>query len=412
MGASWFQKVLKNGTFGSEFAEYSQKITDCQREFMFGNSIMMTTMLATMASNMDTLRIELNQARLNDATILQKKQKEIARSASMGNSLAADKIEKDFTVLMNKEMKEIMGGEQLEVTMTSKLPLVKKGELKFNGELGRGAYGIVYSALWRGETVAAKSLGADSSNLTPKEAMEFKKEAGNLFSLNHPSIIKLLAAVYEETDLMLVMEIAEKGTLKDAIEENVLDNSFIWYTMLGLAKGMQYLYQQGMSHRDLKTDNVLLNRYYDPKIVDFGFSGNIASLNDLRQGGTFEYMAPELLSAGFNHVAFNEKCDVYSYAVMCWEMVERDIPYRGRKKDAIQANLMQGHRLPFQNNNNADPDMVSLISSCWHQDASQRPTFEEITTFIMERVPSEYRENTLYDQKRKELAGMRESRRR
>jgi 5'-AMP-activated protein kinase catalytic alpha subunit len=43
--------------------------------------------------------------------------------------------------------------------------------------------------------------------------------------------------------------------------------------MLNISKGMQYLYEQGMAHRDLKTENILLNRYYDVKIVDFGFSG-------------------------------------------------------------------------------------------------------------------------------------------
>jgi serine/threonine protein kinase len=117
-------------------------------------------------------------------------------------------------------------------------------------------------------------------------------------------------------------------------------------------------------------------------------------MNELRQGGTFEYTAPEILSAGFNYVAFNEKCDVFSFAILCWEMVERDLPYRGREREAILENLMQGHRLPFKNKN-ADPEMVSLITSCWHQDANQRPTFEEITTFILDKVPGEDRENTL-----------------
>jgi hypothetical protein len=230
MGASWFQKVLKNGTFGREFEDYSQKISDCQREFMFGNSIMMTTILTTMAANMESLRLELNQARLNDANSLQKKQKEIARSASMGNSVAMGKIELEFSALMNKEMKEIIGGgDQLEVQVINKLPLLHKSDLKIKGELGRGAYGIVSSAIWRGEMVAIKSLGDETSTLTPKNKSDLKKEAATMFQLNHPSIIKLLAAVYEENDLMLVMEIAEKGSLKEAIEENVLDNSFIWF---------------------------------------------------------------------------------------------------------------------------------------------------------------------------------------
>jgi serine/threonine protein kinase len=118
-------------------------------------------------------------------------------------------------------------------------------------------------------------------------------------------------------------------------------------------------------------------------------------MNELRKGGTFEYMAPELLSAGFNYVAFNEKCDVFSFAILCWEMVERDIPYRGREKDAILANLIQGHRLPFKNNINADPNMTRLIDRCWHQDSTQRPSFEEITTYILETIPGENRENTL-----------------
>eukprot|EP01128_Nolandella_sp_AFSM9_P012728 TRINITY_DN955_c0_g1_i3.p1 TRINITY_DN955_c0_g1~~TRINITY_DN955_c0_g1_i3.p1 ORF type:complete len:176 (+),score=23.58 TRINITY_DN955_c0_g1_i3:69-530(+) len=92
------------------------------------------------------------------------------------------------------------------------------------------------------------------------------------------------------------------------------------------AKGMLYLHDLSppVIHRDLKTQNLLVDEYWRAKLCDFGLSREKAS-ETMSRLGTIQYSAPEVLRGE----RYTEKADVYSYAILIWEMFTEEIPYEG-----------------------------------------------------------------------------------
>ena len=145
-----------------------------------------------------------------------------------------------------------------------------------------------------------------------------------------------------------------------------------------IARGMAYLYSQGVEHRDLKSANVLLTRERRAKVADFGLS----KCEDLRtqlqpsQGrdakGTSAYMAPELLKDN----VFSEKSDVYSFAMVIWEIWDRGNPWGGLRTEQIITQVLVERTRPKIPE--MPRDLRDLMVRAWAHDAAERPTFEEL----------------------------------
>ncbi|XP_062121453.1 putative mitogen-activated protein kinase kinase kinase 7-like [Drosophila sulfurigaster albostrigata] len=100
-----------------------------------------------------------------------------------------------------------------------------------------------------------------------------------------------------------------------------MDERIDW--MLQCAKGIEYLHKKNIAHRDLKTQNLLLfNGYHTLKICDFGTVKELVTKNT-QDVGTVCYMAPEVYNFNVNE-KYNEKCDVFSFGIIFWEVVKED----------------------------------------------------------------------------------------
>lgn len=260
-------------------------------------------------------------------------------------------------------------------------------------KLKSGSYGSVYTVLDQKtfQQYAAKVLYTDDDKIQYQKLIN--REVGIMMRVQHPTFIKLLGYSLIDFDgqnnVTIIMELATGGSLADIIKKPKeyqasvnYDNTTRQIILVGVARGMMYLHQHNVIHRDLKPDNVLLDGDLRPHITDFGLSKFFQTGHSKTQSqacGTPIYKAPEIITSGNK---YDTKADVYAFGILMYEVLTEQPPY------TLYAN---GQLTEFQLNEkvvNEDyrPEFTvpikqshkQLIEQCWAKDPNQRPTFEEI----------------------------------
>ncbi|OGT07156.1 MAG: hypothetical protein A2X78_00280 [Gammaproteobacteria bacterium GWE2_37_16] len=278
--------------------------------------------------------------------------------------------------------------------------IIKSSDLVLGQELGHGATAFVFIAQWQRIPVAVKVFnkseqqnGSDGSS--PPCITEIKK----LARLHHPDIVSFYGACQNleqyNSKMCLVMELMPKGTLSKYLQSHP---ALPWGTRIKFAinitRGLFFLHSQKppILHRDLKSDNVLLDERNHAKISDFGMAI-----------GTRQYMAPELLLAQFGRfftqtpslaspstapptpiaattriVTHTTASDIYSLGILLWEIAALDYPYKSLTMGrAIMKTITEGTR-PEIPRATTPPQFAKLIEDCWKGHSSERPTAEQV----------------------------------
>ncbi|KAG8929291.1 Protein kinase [Tulasnella sp. 419] len=191
-------------------------------------------------------------------------------------------------------------------------------------KIGQGASGHVYVAktLSNGKKVAIKQM--DLSHQPRKELIV--NEILVMKESQHPNIVNFLESyLIKNTELWVVMEYMEGGALTDIIENNTLEEDQISSISLETCKGLCHLHTQSIIHRDIKSDNVLLDAQGHVKITDFGFCAKLTDQKSKRATmvGTPYWMAPEVVK----QKEYGAKVDIWSLGIMAIEMIENEPPY-------------------------------------------------------------------------------------
>jgi len=256
-------------------------------------------------------------------------------------------------------------------------------EIVLGPRIGKGSYGEVYRAKWRGIDVAVKKM--PFSLLQNKEFLaDFQKEAYLMASLRHPNVLQFLGSCLVDNDICILTEYMEKGSLYRLLhdEEMIIPFVLVRKFSVDVAKGMVYLHNSNpvILHRDLKSHNLLVDENFKVKISDFGLSKVMdPQQKTMTSCGTAAWAAPEILK----NSRYTEKADVYSYAVCLWEFFTRQDPYEGMPVfQIIFAVGSEGLRPTVPEN--CPSDYSSLIQECWQTDPKSRPTFEQILLRLSE----------------------------
>ncbi|KAJ8547965.1 hypothetical protein K7X08_021201 [Anisodus acutangulus] len=286
-------------------------------------------------------------------------------------------------------------------------PLPKKcdweidpAELDFSNSaiIGKGSFGEILKACWRGTPVAVKRILPNLSD-DRLVILDFRHEVNLLVKLRHPNIVQFLGAVTEKKPLMLITEYLRGGDLHQHLKEKgALSPSTAINFAMDIARGMTYLHNEPnvIIHRDLKPRNVLLvNANADHlKVGDFGLSKLIRVQNShdvykmTGETGSYRYMAPEV----FKHRKYDKKVDVFSFAMILYEMLEGDPPLSHYEPYEAAKYVAEGHR-PMFRAKGFTPELKELVEQCWAPDMNQRPSFLEILKRlekIKEVLPSEH----------------------
>ncbi|XP_038073023.1 tyrosine-protein kinase STK-like [Patiria miniata] len=234
-----------------------------------------------------------------------------------------------------------------------------------------------YSSPSGPRTVAVKNCG------------RFKREEALILQkLRHPNIIEFLGvAPLSFGGYAIVTEFAEKGSLYDLIKQHPDDWSDFkkqcWIKWaIEMARGLQYIHEQKYQHGDVKSPNMVITQDDTLKICDFGTARHCeVTVSTCSIRGSWAWMAPEVMGEpdpqSQTKPKVTTKSDVFSYAVVVWELLTGKAPFPGESAvNMLKAVAIQRKRLEIPT---ACPESLrDLLTECWDQDHTKRPSMEEI----------------------------------
>lgn len=286
--------------------------------------------------------------------------------------------------------------------------------------IGQGRFGEVWRGRWRGENVAVKIFSSREERSWFREA-----EIYQTVMLRHENILGFIAADNKDngtwTQLWLITDYHEHGSLFDFLSRNVMDTSGMIRMALSIATGLAHLHMDIMgtqgkpaiAHRDLKSKNILVKSNGTCAIGDLGLAVRHDVTTDTvdiplnNRVGTKRYMAPEVLDETMNISQFDsfKRADVYALGLIFWEIATR----------CNVGGIYDEYQLPFYDAVPSDPTieemrrvvcfdklrpnipnrwqscealhvMSKLMKECWYQNATAR-----LTALRIKKTLSNYR---------------------
>ncbi|KAG0251776.1 hypothetical protein DFQ27_008558, partial [Actinomortierella ambigua] len=203
-----------------------------------------------------------------------------------------------------------------------------------------------------------------------------------LDTLRDRHIIQFYGTRYHKGMLVLIMDYAEGGSLAKAIDRSRLGHDD-WPTKTRLAqemaRGLYYIHQNNIVHRDLKSANVLLTKYMEVKLCDFGLAmtkTKSSSKSSTSFAGTLRWMAPEVFG---RKPQYSAKSDMYALGMVMWEMAANStMPFSDQSDNSEVRELVKGgerEELP----ENTPAVYRYWVERCWEHDPTKRPDADDMT---------------------------------
>ncbi|WOG83664.1 hypothetical protein DCAR_0102841 [Daucus carota subsp. sativus] len=326
--------------------------------------------------------------------------------------MRADKIDfKSWDLQLEKHLsrvwsrdREVGGGGVPTKKEEWEIDLAK---LDIRNVIAHGTYGTVYKGSYDGQDVAVKVLdwgedGLATAAETAALRSSFQQEVAVWHKLDHPNVTKFIGASMGTSNLKIpskntssdvhnsppsraccvVVEYLTGGTLKKYLIRNArkkLAFKIVVQLALDLSRGLNYLHSKKIVHRDVKTENMLLDINRTLKIADFGVA-RVEAQNprDMTgETGTLGYMAPEVLDGK----PYNRKCDVYSFGICLWEIYCCDMPYPDLSFAEVSSAVVRQNLRPDVPRCCPSP-FASIMRKCWDANPEKRPEMDEVVRLL------------------------------
>lgn len=252
--------------------------------------------------------------------------------------------------------------------------------------LGKGSFGSVFEALLPcGKQVCVKQIELGNIN-SPDELKNLMNEINLMKRLHHPNIVEYFGCKNdnEKNILYIFMELVTGGTVNHFVKRLKtvpLDTVRSWTKQTLL--GVQYLHKEGIIHRDIKGDNILVSNGSVVKLADFGCSKQIDDVCSRTRGcntmvGTPYWMAPEVIKCEAD-TGYGAKSDIWSIGCTVVEMITGRPPWP--ESDSMWAavfKIANSTGLPPGIPENLPKEVMEFLAKCFERDPKKRATADEL----------------------------------
>eukprot|EP00250_Pteridium_aquilinum_P012324 c20659_g1_i1 orf=208-1893(-) len=257
---------------------------------------------------------------------------------------------------------------------------IDHNQLNFKQKIASGSFGDLFRGTYCGQDVAIKVLKPERLNIDLQR--EFAQEVYIMRKVRHKNVVQFIGACTLPPNLCIVTEFMSGGSIYDYLHKHkgVFTLAKLLKVAIDVSKGMDYLHQCNIIHRDLKAANLLMDEREVVKVADFGVARVQAQSGVMTaETGTYRWMAPEVIE----HLPYDCKADVFSFGIVLWELLTAKLPYDGLTPLQAAVGVVQKGLRPVIPQD-SHPRLAELLPRCWQQIPSERLEFSEITTILQD----------------------------
>ncbi|KAK8791560.1 hypothetical protein WA588_001565 [Blastocystis sp. NMH] len=296
--------------------------------------------------------------------------KVLLKSSNISKDMAMKNKEAlvDCFTYMEEQAKQICAKEASFIREEDPL----KVYVNINKRLGEGASGTVYKG------TDAKTKERIALKVAPaSDIKNLKNELALQRMCHHENIVALRDCFLWNDKLWIAMELMDAGCLTEILGPDIdFPESHIAYVCRNVLNALAYLHRNNKLHRDIKSDNVLINSKGEIKLADFGFAVGLTQEENRRKSvvGTPFWMAPELIRG----MAYDGSVDIWSLGITALEMADGEPPYY--REPPLRA-LLLIHTSPsptVRNPSKWSPLFIDFLKHCLDLEPLKRGTAEDM----------------------------------
>ncbi|XP_038047847.1 mitogen-activated protein kinase kinase kinase 20-like [Patiria miniata] len=260
--------------------------------------------------------------------------------------------------------------------------IIEAGDFNWDSSrhLGQGTNGTVYCMTWNRKGHGDVQVAAKKTTKVDPNEIEV------LMQLKHPNVIGYYGVVFKEPSLFIIMEYAPLGSLDKFLGDQAgnmlpLNQILQWCTNLALA--VQYLHDKDLVHRDIKASNCLICQDGELKLCDFHDARQLETTASTEHRGSWPWMAPEVMSQR----KFSKKSDIYSLAVVFWQIFTRQVPFADQQTGMQIVWLVCEYKKRPSIPQGCPDAFAALLSDGWKEEWSERPDISQILERLSSMAP-------------------------
>jgi len=287
------------------------------------------------------------------------------------------------------------GDLQLQVRLMPS-ELISWDDLDILSPISTGSFGEVFLARYHNQEVSVKRcILSQGGSMTKEQLHNLEREINTYRTLDHPSIVKYIGCVLEHPNLAIVTEFVPNGNVFDLLYTHRVNlpavNRLKIASQMSLAVCYMHSCDPVLVHRDLKTQNLVLDADYSVKLCDFGktrpMDGDKAlAIGAQDNGGSPRYMAPECFNA---NAYVTEKVDIWSLGCCLVEVLGGPLPYEDTPQMANVMVLMLKHRQPPMVPPWFTPEAKPMLASCFNFTPEKRVVISEVLLVLRRLTPED-----------------------
>ena len=267
----------------------------------------------------------------------------------------------------------------------------------------------IFKAKYNGEEVISKKISLESNDKVLSDFIK-KREItlmSELCTQNIPNLVKFHGWIEEKSYIKIIMEYLQGSDLSNFIGDKITYHLSIKQKvkiLLDIAEGLEFIHRNYVIYRDLKPQNILINRKitddtldFTAKIIDFGLSKRLRNLNEVdpendenstvaANSGTYKYFAPEQSSSDYDY-----KVDIYAFALIAFELFSEKSSYSDKvTKNLNKHNLIMQIKKGLRPNKHIKPlegtpnEILEMCERNWKEDPEDRQTACELIDTMVE----------------------------